>query len=837
MAEGKRKILKRILILLLILIITGGTAIFSIQYFKGDRINQMLVSELNKHLATEVSSGGMEISLFKSFPYASVIFRNIEMKAPAGFSEAPGLINAREIIFRFNIISFITGHYTIHSISIDNASITFYEDGFGRTNYDVIKKNGNTGKGNVDFDIQKLTITSSKVYFKNLRRNDDIAIAVSRMQLKGSMQDEQFTLKLKGDLFNERLILSGETIVPAGPATAESVIDINTTSEILDFKKSNLIYSEIPVEFQGKYAYGDNASIDFLITSLRSDIGKIMHVIPAWVSEIFKPYNPAGDINFKGSIKGPAGNPVAWTISASGEVSNGRLSYTENKLDLTGIESEIGFYYAGKETYETLNLKSFSGNIGSGRFKGNAVIRNFSKPVGTLFLNINTDLNELKNLIENDYVKDPVGKLIADINYKGPFEGSDRIDKSISGEATFTDAGFQYSKQQVSELNGSVKFREDKLVFDGLTSRIGETDLKANGYINNLVSSFLGDKQNIHASLTIYSEKLKLEDILGLVEPSGSKTASTSIFPPNITFTALLSVDKLTYKKLNTNSITGSFSLQDDILRGRDISIKALGGNITADGLINGRYGNKAQIVSRAVFRGVDINQMFYQFNDFGQTSLISSNLKGTADASVDFATTLFSDFTVNTESIEAIADVEIREGELNDFEPLQALSMFLDAKELRNVKFATLRNRIEITRKTVLIPKMEIQSSAMNLIGYGTHTFGNDIDYHVNMLLSDVLRAKKKKHDAVEQFVEDDGYGKPRLFLKLSGPIDDPVVKYDTKAVGRKIADDFKNEKKVFKDVIRQEFGRKTTEPEKDPKKAGDKQSPEFQIEWDEIK
>jgi hypothetical protein len=104
-------------------------------------------------------------------------------------------------------------------------------------------------------------------------------------------------------------------------------------------------------------------------------------------------------------------------------------------------------------------------------------------------------------------------------------------------------------------------------------------------------------------------------------------------------------------------------------------------------------------------------------------------------------------------------------------------------------------------------------------------------------MLLSDVLKAKKKKHDAIEQYVEDDGYGKPRLFLALTGPIDNPVVRYDTKAVGRKIADDFKNEKKVFRDVIKQEFGGKKTEPGSNIKKPVEKQSPEFQIEWDETK
>lgn len=499
-----------------------------------------------------------------------------------------------------------------------------------------------------------------------------------------------------------------------------------------------------------------------------------------------------------------------WTISANGEVVNGAF-YLENlKSEITGISSKGSLYYAGRINSEILKLQSFSGKLGSGKLKGDLLMANFSQPHGTISLNINTNINELKNLTDKEGILNAEGQLIADLKYQGSFTDLNGIDERMSGEASFIDAGFQYQKERISAMNGTLSFSRKKLYFEGLSCRIGETDLKANGYIDNLVSYLANNKQNVNASLSLYSDKMVLEDILGLVSSNSSGSVSTSIFPPHITFDALMSVEKLTYKKLVTQNITGKFSLKDDILRGKDINIKAFGGSIYANGIINGRYGNRAQIVTKADFKSVDINQLFYQFDNFGQSALISNNLKGTADARVEFATSLYSDFSVNTNSIEAIADVEIRQGELNDFEPLQALSRFLDAKELRNVKFATLNNKIEIRQKTVLIPNMEIRSSALNLVGFGTHTFGNEIDYHVNMLLADVLRAKRKTHDKVEKYVEDDSAGKPRLFLSLTGPIDDPVVKYDTKAVSKKITNDLRNEKKVFKDAMRKEFGKK---------------------------
>ncbi|MGE5318342.1 MAG: AsmA-like C-terminal region-containing protein [Chloroflexota bacterium] len=833
----KHHTVKRVAIVIAVLLIISAAIFGSISYLRGDKIKNLLLGELNKHLTTEVTVRQIELSFLKSFPYASLILNDVVIKAPRELNGSPGLLSAKVLMLRFNLISVITGKYTIHSIYVKNASISFYEDGLGHKNYNILKSTGTTSGNEVNFNIRKLTIEESKAYYRNTGRNDDIAVSIGTLAMKGALQAKQFTMKLKGNFHNDKLIVSGTTILPAGQAKAETLIEINTIKELLDFKQSVVTFENIQTEFNGKYSFGNISSADFIVKSIKGEVPQILKVIPPWVADFFNPYRPEGLITAHGSIKGPGDDPEKWKISVTGDLTNGKLTYETDKLAFHDVEVSGSLYYAGKTSSEVLNLSKFSGKLGSGNFKGTAMIRNFADAHGTITLHVNTNIKELENLLTNDYFTQLNGKLIADVAYNGPLTGNNRIDRNIKGEATFSDAGFVYNKEPVSEMNGSVEFRENKLFLDGFTCTIGTSDLKANGTIDNLVGYFLGDKKNVLANLSLYSNRIVLEDLIGLVASSGSESVSTSIFPPNIAFNSVVSISSLTYKKLNTENITGSFSLKDDILRGSNINIKALGGTIAANGLINGRYGNKAQIVSEATFNNVDINKLFYQFDNFGQKSLVSDNLKGTGDAKVDFATSLYSNFTINTETIEAVADLEIRNGELNDFEPLQALSRFLDARELKNVKFATLKNRIEITHKTVLIPRMEINSSALNLIGYGTHTFGNDIDYHVNILLSDVLKAKRKKHDEAEQYVEDDGLGKPRLFLRLTGPIDDPIVKYDTQAVSKKIANDLKNEKKVLKDALRKEFGKKSVSPAPNGSKTTEKPSTEFQIEWDETK
>ena len=114
----------------------------------------------------------------------------------------------------------------------------------------------------------------------------------------------------------------------------------------------------------------------------------------------------------------------------------------------------------------------------------------------------------------------------------------------------------------------------------------------------------------------------------------------------------------------------------------------------------------------------------------------------------------------------------------------------------------------------------MDIQSNVLRLTGYGTHTFDNNIDYHVKVGLRELLskkflKNKKVQVDANGEAVEDDGKGGTNLFLAISGTADDPKVKYDTKAVSAKIKQDLQNEKLNLKKLFKNEFSKKNKDGE----------------------
>lgn len=136
-------------------------------------------------------------------------------------------------------------------------------------------------------------------------------------------------------------------------------------------------------------------------------------------------------------------------------------------------------------------------------------------------------------------------------------------------------------------------------------------------------------------------------------------------------------------------------------------------------------------------------------------------------------------------ETLIANITTTIKNGELNNFEPMRKLNKYLDDDGLNHLRFADLQNDIHIEDKTVYIPLMEVSSNVTTIQVGGTHTFDQRIDYRVIAPLRN-----KKKIDPDEAFgaIEEDNTGQAKLFLKITGTTDDYKVSYDKEAVKRKL-------------------------------------------------
>ena len=388
-------------------------------------------------------------------------------------------------------------------------------------------------------------------------------------------------------------------------------------------------------------------------------------------------------------------------------------------------------------------------------------------------------------------------------------------------------------------LNGSFKFNNKDLLIEDFAGNINESDFKMTGYFLNMMAFVFLPGESIRIKADFSSSNLDMDDLLSIRKDKAGSTYRMK-FSDRLSFDIDLSLKKFTFGTFKGEHIRGNAVMRSNKLMINNASFSSMDGTTVLNGSVDGNYTDKFWVNFTADMKNVDISQFFYQLGEFGQQNITSDNIKGNVDATIYYKSFIDPGLKIDPASVYALGDIVIRQGELIRYTPLYKLSKYLKNKELEHIRFSTLKNQIEIKEEVIYIPEMDIESTTLNLSIMGNHSFENNIDYHVRILLSELLskRDKKKEEEIEGIFPEEDGLGRTTLYLHMTGNAEDPDIKYDTKEVRKKISADMKKEKLELKDVFKKEFGEtenKINSGNDDFENSLPDAGKNFKIEWDE--
>ena len=365
--------------------------------------------------------------------------------------------------------------------------------------------------------------------------------------------------------------------------------------------------------------------------------------------------------------------------------------------------------------------------------------------------------------------------------------------------------------------------------------------IEEKGFCRNIIGYMLKENQDITIEATLNSKNVNLNEILTNKEVEAEeqklKKNYKLRFSEHINVNLNSQIEHLEFRKFSATNIRGVIKLNNKKLVLDPITLNTMNGTITTSGLIDGSDSTQLLVTCFSDITKINISTLFESLENFNQKTITDKNIKGIATAKVQFAAVLSPELKMDMKKLYAGVDMTIENGELNNVESMKSLSRFIELKDLENVRFSTLKNQIEIKNQIITIPKMEVKSTALNITASGTHTFNNEINYKVKLSLNELLAKKakqaKKQNDEFGE-VADDGLGRTNIFLSMTGTVDNPIIKYDSKGAIQNIKQDLKVEKQTLKSILHEEFGlfkKDSTLNNKTPKTDNSK----FIIKWDE--
>jgi hypothetical protein len=815
------KIIKKILLSIGILFAALICTVLIILYFYEDSIKKYIVGQINKQLTTEIEVKEIDLSLFKKFPNVSLVFTDVTAKDAIKSENKGKLLTAKNIYLQFSIWDLFDKNYRIRKIEADDGLINIVTYSDGSVNYEFWQSDTTATEDSFSFDLQKVVLKNMTIRYRDFANDQDYLGATNNMIIKGKFNSDNYTLYADGNLQVNYVNISGTKFIPGKNVNIDLVLDVDQNTDTYKFTEGKLYMGNMSFDVTGSVTH--NASkhyINLAVTGAKTKLQSFIQEIPYEYRKYLEGYKAEGDFYFNTSISGSYMSEDVPGVLVSFGIKDGTLAQKETDIALENVNMTGSFTNGTTPSLSScvLVIKDFSSKLKSGKISGNITIKNFSKPEIEMLLDANMDMTEMQEFLKIDSIESISGKMEMSVSFKGKvnseggFTVKDFISSTTSGKLSITNAELAIKKdsRKYTGIEGQFEFSNNDLIVNSLSLNINQSDFKLKGYFKNLLSFiFLKDeKLLIDANLT--SVKTELDDLL---QYSSTPTDTTYklVFPDKLEFKLVVDIGKLTFNKFTATNVAGKIKLKNKQLLADPLSFNSVEGSMTGIVMVDGSQSGKLLISCDAKLEDMNIKKLFYEFGNFGQSSMIDENLEGIATADVTFASVWSDRLVLDMDKIYAKMDLEIEKGQLLNYEPMQGLSKFLKVSDLANVKFSTLHNQIEIKNQTIYIPVMEIKSSAIDIIVSGEHTFNNEINYHIQVKLSDLMAQKAKKAKPEnEEFgvVEDDGLGKTSLFILVTGTVDNPVYTYDAKGVKAKLVVSFIKEKETFKTMLNEEFG-----------------------------
>jgi hypothetical protein len=812
-----KKVLLRVVVLLTTFWILLMVAVYFANLKYRDRAISLLKSYLDESIQTEirVRKENIHLSVLKKFPYASIDLYDILIKSAPGpdykqitFYGKDTLLYAKRISLEFNLMSILTKKYELNKIQIDKASLYILLDNHGVGNYSLLKPSGNENK-NSSFNIDLRKIQLNDVILKYIDYNSTINFAglIDAAKLSGILSTSDFLFKVQ--ITSEDCRIDVQNTNYLRNQTINFNAEISKKNQIFSLRNCDLNLSGLKLTASGQYDK-NKKYYNFTINSRNAVLQNLSQ--PLFAESLSKIYlSPLkGFLKIDASLSGHSGFGLPF-ITAKFEINNGFFNNSEKKIHIEKFYAK-GIYTNGiKRSFETsaIEIDSISAVSGKSEVFLRGKIENFNSPFFSVRLRSNFELEKLsaiesiKKRFELTGFVNSIFSISGSLPSINSFKSPDLDKLSMNGILVFKDILVKplVGPLPLASMSGKITLNNFHFInLENIIIHTGQSNLKINGSVANIPVFITEIGQVPVYRCNVECPELHIEDFIIKKAESKSLEQSTSDeLPDSIVIFANLKADKLFFGKFESSDVNGNIQYQSKVIHITGLSMKSREGTILSDNNITQDAGFYT-INTNATIQNADIKDLFYSFNNFGQTVIVSDNLAGRLSGLVHVTAVWDRNFDPVYNRLNLQSEIEINKGEIVNYEPLLGLSKFIKVDELKHIYFDQLRTTINVQQETVYISQTDIHSSAISLTGSGEHHFNNNYIYRLQVQLSDVLwnKAKKKKPENTEFGYEvDDGQGRTTLPLKIKGRGTDFEVSYDLHTAGTLFFDKFRKEKK----------------------------------------
>ena len=483
-------------LLLFMVIVTGVSVYFK---FNPQKLNKLIVEQLQKHIHANISLEHSSISVWSHFPNVSINLSNLQITDSLLSTHKRPLLKVGQLSTRVPIKSLLRKAPILQQLTLNHATMHLFTDSTGYSNkYILDSSNPATGnQSKTHNSIREIIFLNSELIVEDLQKNKQHHIAIHRLDVMPEQSADQTILHTRLDAMVKQLSFNTHKGAFLRNTQVAGNFPLRINKSVLQFDSIMLQLNRHPFLLWGNFELGPPASSNF---NLKVDVKNILFdsalklLTPSIVQKLDM-VHVNNELDAVAHLSGKLAQPNP-LINLEWENKNARINTAAILLDSASLKGQFTNQYQGKVAPGDENSRIHIQQL-QAYWRGipflipQVSISNLAMPILQTRVNTTIQLRQLTDVIPVDKATFTAGTALLNIGYNGPInKGTDFI-KYLTGNCIINNAalGHGLSSAMITDLNARINIQNAGFHISSLQLNTDKRKVNITGYITPTIST------------------------------------------------------------------------------------------------------------------------------------------------------------------------------------------------------------------------------------------------------------------------------------------------------------------------------------------------------------
>jgi hypothetical protein len=526
----KKWVLRPFLILVIVILAVCGTG-FLILTTQQEQLVRIAISKVNAQFKGQLAVDESSISLFRNFPHVSIALHNARFYANKQMTGEP-IYKVERLYVGFSVPDLLNRKYNVRRLILKNGYLHMVREKQGVVNLLEAQRppegtlklahSDTTSMGEVN--LEKIVLREINVSFDDKPSGYKYTTHIGKLTSSFKMDSLHMEVGFNSEMALDIVTKTDTSLFRHKKVLIDAAVTYNTHTERIEIGNCKFNVEEAAFIIEGSADLTDETDVDLKIKGENQDFNLIAAFLSEDIKGKLKPFQYDGRLYFDSRLKGKisAMQTPLIEINFGCEDSWVHNTTADKKVDQLAFR---GFYTNGEEhslRTSEVHIMNINARPEKGVFKGNFVVRDFTKPRTLVQIRSELELRFLGEFFGIQDLKQITGKIKLDMDFreltdiKLPEESLNKLREGIQSKLTVENLSFRIPgyPHAISDMNLHAEMKDGRITVDSARLRIANSDLRVDGSLSDIRAFLRHHEKPITLTLNAKSRQILLAELL-----------------------------------------------------------------------------------------------------------------------------------------------------------------------------------------------------------------------------------------------------------------------------------------------------------------------------------